>query len=138
MSVERTSWMSPGEPLDNPLDPVEQLSKELTDEDRKLIDWVADQIVSRRLTAPALFLLESSKPLNFVSSQLLVVLSPVLVTLMPRVPYDRLVSLLEKRSFIELLLRAIEGREDDHLARKKAEKNTGKAGIQAEGTEHPT
>ena len=136
MRVERTSWLTPGRPLSEPSeDPAGRLAKELTVEDRKIIDWIAEQVVSRRLTAAALFLLESSKPLNFVTSQLLVVLSPLLVSFLPRIPYDRLVALLEKRDFIELLLRSVETREDELLAQRKAEKEAARAARKSDPTE---
>ena len=109
------------------LDPVMQLERELTEEDRTLIDWMGEQIVSRRLTAAALFLLESVKPLNFVSSQFLVILSPLLGVFVPKVKYDRLVALLEKRPFIELLLRSVEAKEEEFLSQQRALKAEAKA-----------
>lgn len=127
MSLAPKSWTGPDGPSRAPIDPAEQLREEMTDQDRELVDWLAEQIVIRRLTAAALFLLESVKPLNYVSSQLLVVLSPILGVFVTRVSYARLVNLLEKRSFIEVFLRAIEAREDELLAERRAKKDEARA-----------
>ncbi len=131
MSMDRVSWPIPGNAPVEPRDPADALAEALSEEDRKLVDWVADQAVSRRLTAPVIFLLESSKPLNYVSSQLLVFLSPMLGTFIPKVKYDRLVELLEKRAFIEVLLRAVESREDEFLADRRAKKEAARAARRA-------
>ncbi len=120
MNFHGTRWSATGHSVRQPADPAEQLASDLSDEDRKLIDWMADQVVERRLTTPAVFLLESSKPLNFIASQLLIVLTPLLGAFMPRIPYDRAVALLEKRASVELLLRAVEAREDQYLTERRA------------------
>lgn len=115
-----------------PEDPAERLSRELTDEDRELVDWIAEEVVSRRLTAPALFILESCKPLNYVSSQLMVVFSPLLGTFVPRVKYDRLITLLEKRSFVEVILRTIETRENNFLMEQRNKKDAARHKLESE------
>ena len=126
MSLLGSSWQT-GASTPERLDPVMQLERELTDEDRQLIEWMGEQIVSRRLTAAALFFLESVKPLNFVSSQFLVILSPLLGVFIPKVKYDRLVALLEKRPFIELLLRSMEAKEEEFLSQQRALKAEARA-----------
>lgn len=131
MTLGRSSWSAAAGPVPENLDPAERLSKELSEEDRKLVDWIADQVVSRRMTAPAVFVLESVKPMNYVSSQLLVVLAPMLGVFIPKVTYDRLVGLLEKRPFIELLLRSVESREDEFLSQQRAKKEEARAAKKA-------
>jgi len=83
------------------------------DEDEALIARIADQIVRRRLAVPAILFLESVKPLNFVGSQLMVFMDPILklVTTIP--DYERLAKLLEERGSIERLIQAIEAREEE-------------------------
>jgi len=90
---------------------VAQLEAELSDPDRQLLDRLADGIASRRLTAPALFFLESVKPLGFVSSQMLLFFRPMIAVIwsQPQV-YDQVAALLERRGVIELLLRRLEAR----------------------------
>ena len=80
-------------------------------DDRAFLDEIADAIARRRLISPALFFLESSKPLNFVASQLLVFLRPFIGMWWDRpATWDRLQRLLEQRASIELLVRRLEAR----------------------------
>ena len=81
--------------------------------DRELVDRLAGLVVQRRLTAPALMLLETGRPLNFLGSQLLVFLSPLLKFVFAPAEYDRFVQILEKRSSIDLIVDAIAAREAD-------------------------
>ncbi|MFW5878820.1 MAG: hypothetical protein ACOCVR_03290 [Myxococcota bacterium] len=127
MSSRRLFWPPAASQVPDRLDPAEKLAQELTEEDRKLVDWMTEQVVERRLTAAAIFLLESCKPLNFVSSQLLLVLAPILGVFVSKVGYDRLVKLLEKRPFIELLLRSMEEREEEFLSQQRAKKEEAKS-----------
>lgn len=88
----------------------------LTEEDKKLIDTLASKIVEWRMSAPAVFLLESFKPLNFVGSQLMIVFRPFL-SLVPGIvnSYSRLQKLLEQRESVEILLEAIEEHENKFM-----------------------
>lgn len=90
---------------------ADQLEASLTDEERALLDKLADTIASRRLTPAAVFFLESVKPLNYVASQMLVFLRPMIQIVWsdPR-KYDQVATLLEQRGSIELLLRRLEAR----------------------------
>jgi hypothetical protein len=90
---------------------VDALEAALSDEERALLDSLADGIASRHLTPAALFFLESVKPLGFVSSQMLVFFRPMVQVIWSNpATYDRLTSLLERRGSIELLLRRLEAR----------------------------
>jgi len=90
---------------------ADALEAALSEEDRAFLDRVADALVRRRLTSPALFFLESMKPLNLVASSAMIVFRP-LVVLALREPgaYDRISRLLEQRGTVELLLRRLEAR----------------------------
>lgn len=80
--------------------------------DDRLLDRVADNIVRRRLTTPAILMLESSKPMNFVGSQFLVFVDP-LVRFFAAIPdYQRFTRMLADRGCIERLLLRIEAAED--------------------------
>ena len=84
---------------------------DLTDEERAMLDELADGIARRRLTPAALFFLESVKPLGYVSSQFMVFLRPMISVVWPNpARWDRLQGILEKRGSIELLLRRLEAR----------------------------
>lgn len=79
--------------------------------------------MDRRLAAPALFLLESSKPLSFLASQGLVFLGPFVDAALDVPSYDAVVRMLEDRDNVERLLQRIEHLEDDRLSRLRRKKD---------------
>jgi hypothetical protein len=98
-------------PRPTPEEQADALERTLDEDDRKLLDKLAEGITRRRLTAPAIFFLESMKPLGFVASQALVFFRPVVQAVASNpVTYDRLQKILEQRGSVELLLRRLEER----------------------------
>lgn len=90
---------------------ADRLEAALSDDDRALLDELADRIARRRLVAAALMFFESVKPLNFVTSQMLVFFRPMVQVLWSEPHrYDQVARLLEQRGTIELLLRRLEAR----------------------------
>ncbi len=83
----------------------------LSEEERRWLALIADKVVQRRLTAPAVFLLQSAKPLNFVGSQVLVFFKPVISVVFPPEKCDQAAELVSRRQSIEALLQMIEERE---------------------------
>lgn len=81
----------------------------LSAEDEALLDRLAAEVAKRRMQAPAVLLLESVKPLNFVGSQALTFLQPLVGTLFSNVQWERVALILERREAIEMLIRRIEG-----------------------------
>ncbi|HET9887386.1 MAG TPA: hypothetical protein VFR10_07730 [bacterium] len=79
-----------------------------SEEDERLLDRIAQGVVRWEMTVPAIFLLESSKPLNFVGSQFLHFLSPIIHTLVDAKELDRFAVMLEKRDTVEELIVRIE------------------------------
>jgi hypothetical protein len=108
--------------------PSSGLPPELTseEEDRRLIDAVAARVVRMGLAVPAIFFLESTKPLSYVGSQALVFLEPFVKSVLTVASYDRFVALLEDRSNVEKLLRRIEDLDEEARAREKEEKKRAK------------
>jgi hypothetical protein len=99
----------------------------LSAEDLTLIQKVADAVVRRRMSAPAVLFLESIKPLNYVASQVATFFQPFLTTCFNRADCERVSRLLERREAIELLIAAIERRFAANGARDQttdAEKGT--------------
>ncbi len=100
---------------------IDRWGEDLTTEEReKLINEIAEGIVKRGLTTPAILFLEMNRPLSFVASQSLVVGSPFLA---PFVGIDRVQDfsrLLKDRENVELLIRRIEdvSEERNHTAPK--------------------
>jgi hypothetical protein len=85
--------------------------RERTPEDEELLDRIAAAVVRWGMSVPAIFLLESSKPLSFVGSQFLHFLSPIVHTVFDARELDRLAVLLERRDTVEELILRIEAAE---------------------------
>lgn len=98
-------WSLAPEPLDEPT--AERIGA--------LIERLAAETVRRRLAAPVLLALESTKPLTFLGSQALVFLEPLVRTFLNPGDYDLFIRLLEDRAQVERLLEAIDAREDARL-----------------------
>ncbi|MBZ0107108.1 MAG: hypothetical protein K8F52_00445 [Candidatus Scalindua rubra] len=85
-------------------------SAKLEDCDTELIGKLADFVFRRNMSVPAVMFLESVRPLNFVGSQAVVFFKPILSRFFTKVEYDKLVTMLEKREIIDLLIKEIEQR----------------------------
>ena len=82
----------------------------LDDCDTALIRKLADYVVRRNMSVPAVMFLESVRPLNFVGSQAMVFFKPIISRFFTKVEYDKLASMLEKREVIDRLIKEIEQR----------------------------
>ena len=82
--------------------------EDMAEPDFTLLVSLAKKVVKRRLAVPAIFFLESSKPLNYVGSQAMVFFGPLVRILFESPNYYRYTELLEDRRTIELLLLMIE------------------------------
>lgn len=87
------------------------------------------------MTVPAIFFLESMKPLSFVGSQALHFFEPMVRALFTVPEYDRFALLMERRENLEALLVTIErqdavARQEEREARERAraERKARKAG----------
>jgi hypothetical protein len=90
---------------------ADALEGALTEDDKQLLDRLADSLARRRLVTPAIFLLESMRPLSFVASQAMVFFRPLLDAVLRRPEtWDRLSALLARRGAVELLVRRLEAR----------------------------
>jgi hypothetical protein len=76
--------------------------------DEAIISAVAEKVVSRRLEVPAIFFLETMKPMNFIGAQFLNFFGPFLELLFPGEKYYRFTEAMEKRENVEKLLIEIE------------------------------
>ncbi len=102
------------------------------DEDQALIDAVAEKIVRKHLSVPAIFFLESSKPLAFLGGQLLIFLEPFVQTLFNFKQYQRFALLMEDRDSWERLVRRIEDLETDYSEKEKQAKAAEKQAKEAQ------
>jgi hypothetical protein len=86
---------------------------EPTDAQRPVIDAVCREIVRRDLTTPALMFLEMSRPLNYVSSQLMQFLQPIVAVVVETRQYVLFAEFLERRGSIEYLTRRLDAMEQE-------------------------
>jgi hypothetical protein len=84
---------------------------EPNDEQRALVDRLCAEVARRRLTTPALLILEMSRPLNYVSAQFLHFLQPILTVVTDSHGYQQLTAFLEQRGSIEYICRQLEARD---------------------------
>jgi protein transport protein SEC61 subunit gamma-like protein len=82
--------------------------KPLSQQEQRWLELIAERVVKRRLAAPAILLLQSAKPMNFVASQLLVFFKPVISVVFPPGKCDEVAELISRRQSAEALLRMIE------------------------------
>ncbi len=82
--------------------------EELSAEDHRLLRIIAAEIARRKMAAPAIFALETLKPLSFIGSQAMVVLGPTITNLIRPELYNRVQLLLEKRVAVEQLILYLE------------------------------
>ena len=93
----------------------------------ELLRKIADQVVKRKLTVPAIMFLESVKPVSFIGSQGLVFLQPIVQAVLNRKEYDEITLMMESRENVEKLLVEIEKQEADWQERERKEKEDAKA-----------
>ena len=84
--------------------------------ERQLLERVAQEIARRRLVAPAIFALESLRPLSFIASQAMLVFQPIVETILDVKDYVRLTETLEDRRNLEWLTQRLEQLEDERSA----------------------
>ncbi len=102
--------------------PVENFysSEDIPEEEKsKVLGDVAQDIVERGLTAPAIFFLEVTKPLSFIGSQVLIMANPVVQAIFHSKKYWEISLLLEKRENVEYLIQEIERRNNESKKRPK-------------------
>ena len=77
-------------------------------EDLALLDRVADAVVKRGMTAPATVFLESLGPMNFLGSQALHFLTPIVEWAFNAKEVEQVARLLERRETISRLITIID------------------------------
>jgi hypothetical protein len=82
--------------------------KQLTAEETALLEKVATPIVHRRMAGPALLFLESAGPMNFLGSQALHFLAPILDLACDAREVELAAHLLERRDAISHLISMID------------------------------
>ena len=72
------------------------------------MERIADALVKRRMAAPAMMFLESMGPMNFLGSQALHFLMPIIECAFEGKEFERIASLLERRDTLSRLIAMIE------------------------------
>ena len=104
----------------------------LSKDEREILYKLADFLVKRGLTLPAILTLETVKPLNYIGSQTMVFLEPFVQAVFRDIAkYNTFRRMMEKRDNVERLLQKIEEldavqfQKEKELKKKyKAEKKT--------------
>lgn len=102
-------------------EPYEEVLPEDVDaeEGERILKKVADEIASRRLTVPAIFLLEACSPLSFVGSQAMITLEPFVRAIFDLPGYRKFALIMERRENVEKLITMIEiANQEQKLVRK--------------------
>lgn len=89
---------------------VETARDPLTVEDVALLDKVARVVVARGMASPAMLFLESAAPMNFLGSQALHFLTPILNLACETREIEQVAHLLERRDAIPRLIALIEAK----------------------------
>jgi hypothetical protein len=76
-----------------------------------LLEKVANIITARRMAAPTIIFLESVEPLNFIGSQLLYALRPILELVGNPLELKKIARILERREALKVLIKLIEEKE---------------------------
>ncbi len=105
-----------------PISNISDLGEVSPERGKELLAKIANQVVKRKLTVPAIMFLESVKPLTFIGSQALIFFQPIVQAFLNRKEYDEFAVLMEDRENVELLLQEIERQEAEWQAREKAER----------------
>jgi len=106
-------------------------SAQLTERQEQLLEKLAHKVVDLKMSAMAIFILESMKPLSFVSSQVMVFFEPIVQTFFEFRDYETLRETIEHRENVEYFIRRIETLEDEQIAedkRRKKERRRTKGG----------
>ena len=107
--------------------PEAEREPERSPEDEALLDRLAELTVRHRMTVPAIFFLESVKPLSYVGSQALYFFEPMVRAFFSVQEYDRFARMMERRDTLEALLRRIERRDDDERLKEHERRDREKA-----------
>jgi len=87
---------------------------------RLVVERVCREVVRRRLTAPALLMLEMSRPLNYVTAQVLHFFQPFLVVLTDAAAYDQFTAFLEQRGSMDYIAERLEAIDAERTSRSTA------------------
>jgi ABC-type uncharacterized transport system involved in gliding motility auxiliary subunit len=80
----------------------------LTPEEQELMRKIAQKVVDWQMTVPAILFLESTKPLSYIGSQVMVFFEPFVSAIFDVKDYNLFRQMMENRDNVERLLQKIE------------------------------
>lgn len=89
---------------------VQPENQPLTIEDVQLLERIAEVVVKRGMAAPATMFLESMGPMNFLGSQALHFITPIIECAFNTKEVEQIARLLERRDTVTRLLAIIEAK----------------------------
>ncbi len=89
---------------------IQPETQALTADEQALLEKVALAVVNRRMAGPAVLFLESAGPMNFLGSQALHFLAPILDLTCDAREIEQAAHLLERRDAVPRLIELIEAR----------------------------
>jgi len=96
-----------------------------TDEERRVLERVADRVVELRLETPAILTLEGVRPMSVLTGTAMLFFEPIVQLLFRMPDYRRFSVLVERREALEALTQMIETRAG---ARERARESASKRG----------
>lgn len=112
--------------------PGREKASRFSPEDEALLAAVAGRVVRMGLATPAVFFLESVKPLSFIGSQALIFFEPFIKAFFNISQYEQFARLMEDREALERLLVIIETLDEEERDRERAAKAAARAAKKAE------
>ncbi|MEO5989158.1 MAG: hypothetical protein ABIU54_01865 [Candidatus Eisenbacteria bacterium] len=97
----------------------------LTEEDRAVLERVAERVVELRLETPAILTLEGLRPMSVLTGTAMLFFEPIILMLFRLPDYRRFAALVERRDALEALSQSIETRAG---ARERARESANKRG----------
>jgi hypothetical protein len=82
-------------------------------EDILLLERIATQVVKKKMTEPVILLVESCGPMNFIGSQIIHFLRPILDLACNTKEMGRLATILEKRDSLPVFAKILERMRDE-------------------------
>jgi len=114
---QRVGWLRHAFAIDPPG------SVEPTDVQRAVVEKLCVEVARRHLTMPALLMVEMSRPLNYVSAQLLHFFQPLVGVLMNTAEYEAFTTFLEQRGSVDYISQRLEAVDVAASARDGAAKS---------------
>ena len=121
MTDEVSEHSKAGETPPDDAPPAAESPEEERAQERAVLARLGDEVVRRRMTMPAIFLLESMRPLTFLASQGLIFFEPIVKTILNIKDYDTFARAVERRDNVEWLIQYMEDHEATHNRRDEGE-----------------